>query len=513
MEHDTVPPDLAAALARAGYRIGGPAGVGSHGPAWTAVGREDGPAAGMRVVVTVLAVPAGPPGEALGARLDALRAVRHEHLAEIVDVVPLGGLPLTDDGARSAPLVAGRWAVLLAEVPGVNLAALLAARAPLADGEAVTLAVPLAEALAALHDAGLAHGDVSPANVVVGLDGRPVLVDLLGAVTGDAGTGPGGGTPGFASPEVERGAGPGPAADVHALARVVLAALAVGGAPGLRAVLADACSADAAARPAAAELAVRCYAAAPPQPLAVPDAAVLARTTLARLAIASSPRSVLTVRPSGSRHRSGRGRLRTAVRILVAVGAVAGCAALVAGVVAGGIAWGPVDGDGSGGATRSAAGADGAGAADPSPARSTDPLTSAVALTERRLVVLAGGDPDDLAEIDLVGSGAHTADLEVLARLRAAGQRIDGLAAVVVSARLVEPAAVEPAAVEPDLVRPVRVEITSELTAHRRVTAAGVAAAEIPAQPPRTVVLTLAWTTDGWRVAEVAGAPLSGSGG
>ena len=50
--------------------------------------------------------------------------------------------------------------------------------------------VPLADALAAVHRAGLAHGDVTPANVLFAADGRPVLGDLgvgpLGCRSGHA---------------------------------------------------------------------------------------------------------------------------------------------------------------------------------------------------------------------------------------------------------------------------------------------------------------------------------------
>lgn len=504
MEPDVVPPDLAAALLDAGYRVGGPVGVGARGPAWSAVGREDGPAAGVRVVVTVLEVPTGPRGDRVRTRLAALRALGHEHLAEVVEIVPIGGSGAAAGGVRERSGVPGRWAVLLAEVPGPTLAALLAARPPLADGEAVTLVVPLAEALAALHDAGLVHGDVSPANVVVRPDGRPVLVDLLGAVTAEAGTGEGLGTPGFAAPEVERGARPVPASDVHALARLALAALAPGSGPGLRVVLDRACAPDPPQRPSAAELAARCYAEAAPQPLDLPDAAVLARTTLARLATPPSPRSALTQRPPGSRHRAEPGRWRTAARGLAAVGALAVCGAVVAGVIAreptAGAGAGPpavlvddvVANEGTSAALRSAT--------------PSDPVAAAVSLTERRAAVLAVGDPAGLAQVELVGAGAHAADLEVLARLREAGLRIEGLAAEVVSARLVDSGTADEAA-------RARVEVTSMLTAHHRLSPDGAISAEVPAQPARTVVLTLAWTSAGWRVAEVAEGALSGPAG
>ncbi|RYV50285.1 protein kinase domain-containing protein [Pengzhenrongella frigida] len=514
METDLVPPDLAAALRAAGYRVGGPVGVGSHGPAWAAVGHAGGSSAGTRVVATVLTVPAGSGGTELRRRLVTLRALTHDHLAEIVDVVPIDGAGADLPPPAGSPQAA-QWAVLLAEVPGVNLATLLAARPPLADGEVVTLVVPLAQALAALHDAGLVHGDVSPANVVVRPDGRPVLVDLLGALTGQAGTRDGRGTPAFAAPEVERGHRPGPGADVHALARVALAGLAPGGHPGLRSLIERACAADPGRRPSAADLADRCYAAVAPEPLALPDAAVLARTTLARLAGERGPRSAVTIRPAGSRHRAAR-RGPGAVQALVAAGAVLTCAAVVVALIARGPAVGSADARTA--APTPSGGVDPSGAAGPADGRRVssgpaDPVAAAKALTERRAVLLAADDPDALAEVEVVGSDAQRADLAMLAGVRAAGQRIRGLSAEVASVRLVDAGVGEP-------LTEARVEVSSALTAHRRVAADGTVAAEIPAQPARTVVLTMAWTSAGWRVVQVAGSPtgapvdgVSGTGG
>ncbi|MGV8968455.1 MAG: protein kinase domain-containing protein [Cellulomonas sp.] len=507
MEPDAVPSDLAAALQRAGYRVAGPVGVGSHGPAWAAVGLPEGLAPGTRVVVTELAIPAGPPGDAMRERLEVLGALSHEHLAAIVEVVAVDGLEQRTAG-RGPGRRPTRCAVLLAEVPGVNLAALLAARPPLSDGELVTLVVPLAQALAALHDCGLVHGDVSPANIVVRPDGRPVLVDLLGAITAQAGSadGPdagGRGTPGFAAPETERGDRPKPPADVYAVSRTALAALAGGGSADLRDVLERAGSPDPATRPTALELAARCFATGTPEPLTLPDAAVLARTTLALLASEPSPRSAVTVRPSRSRHRKARPAWRQVVAGLSALGVLGAGVVVVATQVSGG----PADPASTAEGTAAHVGkpavpvGSGAGGSVPAPAppdarEPADPVAAAVALTQRRAVLLTAGDPDSLADVEVVGGPAQLADLALLADLDEAGLRIRGLAADVVSARLVDVVAGDP---------PTRahVAVRSALTAHRRVTADGVVSSEVPAQRARDVVLTLAWTSAGWRVVDV----------
>ena len=69
-------------------------------------------------------------------------------------------------------------------VDGLSLAQIRAARAPLSDGEGATVAIPVAGALGALHDASLAHGAVGASTILVRPDGRPLLLDLRGAVTG-----------------------------------------------------------------------------------------------------------------------------------------------------------------------------------------------------------------------------------------------------------------------------------------------------------------------------------------
>jgi serine/threonine-protein kinase len=95
----------------------------------------------------------------------------------------------------------------------------------------------VADALAALHGlpdgsgrpAGLVHQDVTPDNVLVGLDGRAVLVDLGAAVA--AATPPAAfasqATPGYLAPERRTGAAPGARTDLWQLG-ALLAELASG---------------------------------------------------------------------------------------------------------------------------------------------------------------------------------------------------------------------------------------------------------------------------------------------
>lgn len=95
--------------------------------------------------------------------------------------------------------------------------------APLGDDAARVLCAQLAGTLAEVHRLGVAHGDLTPANVLFGPDGRALLADF-GLASRDGEPGRGGCTPAYAAPERLRGAPPSPASDVYSLAATVVAA-------------------------------------------------------------------------------------------------------------------------------------------------------------------------------------------------------------------------------------------------------------------------------------------------
>lgn len=237
-----------------GHEIVGTAGFGANGAVWSA---RDG--AGRDVVVSVLALPRGEAGTAQLRRLAALRHGTHPHLACIRQVLPLDG---------------GRCAVVSDRVPGPTLATVLSARGSLPPPELAGLLAALGSALGHLHERGVVHGDVSPANVVVTGDGVPVLVDLAGPGAHELGT------PGFVPPERERGSVAGAPGDVWALARLVEWAAGPAPDPHLLRLLGAAFDVAPERRPSARDLASRAPGVAPAAPVAVPPPAALAQARM-----------------------------------------------------------------------------------------------------------------------------------------------------------------------------------------------------------------------------------------
>ncbi len=262
-----------------GHEIVGTAGFGANGAVWSARDR-----AGRDVVVSVLALPRGEAGTAQLRRLAALRHGTHPHLACIRQVLTLDG---------------GRCAVVSDHVPGPTLATVLAARGALGPPELAGLLGALGSALGHLHERGVVHGDVSPANVVVTGDGVPVLVDLAGQGAHELGT------PGFVPPERERGSAAGAPGDVWALARLVEWAAGPTPDPDLLRLLGPALDVAAERRPSARDLASRAPGIAPGGPVAVPPAAALAQARM-RDDVAPTRRRTATRRGRQAERAAGR---------------------------------------------------------------------------------------------------------------------------------------------------------------------------------------------------------------
>ena len=117
-------------------------------------------------------------------------------------------------------------------VPGRTLAELIRQRGALPAREAVALMCDVLEALVAAHAAGVVHRDLKPSNILVDRSGRARVMDFgiaarMEAAVAGAQPVPGGGTPGYMSPEAAAGAAPAPAMDIFSAA-IVLAEMLSG---------------------------------------------------------------------------------------------------------------------------------------------------------------------------------------------------------------------------------------------------------------------------------------------
>jgi outer membrane protein assembly factor BamB len=138
----------------------------------------------------------------------AARRVNGAYTAGVVDADP--------DGSPA-------WLATL-YVSGVSLADAVAEHGPWPAASVLALGAGLAEALEAIHAAGVVHRDLKPSNVLLASDG-PRVIDFGISTASEASalthTGMTIGTPGFMSPEQLTGKPVGPASDVFALGAVL----------------------------------------------------------------------------------------------------------------------------------------------------------------------------------------------------------------------------------------------------------------------------------------------------
>ncbi len=493
-----------------GYRVGELLGAGGTGTVWAATREADGTPCAIKVV----AVAAEGEASAAARELAVLGRVDVEGLVGFHEAVALRHSTgrECEDGVGASAEGVDAVALVLDHVGGGSLERVVRARGRLSVGESVTVLAPVARTLAALHQLGVVHGDVSPGNVLLERTGRPLLADLgvarlAGELPGDVH-----GTDGFAAPEVLDGGAAGSAADVYAVGalawwcvtgsppgpaalRPPLESLVPGLPPGWLETTRAALRGDPALRPTAADLALAYFDAAACEPLRLVVGSDETSMLTHRLRSAPAPSPVPPAprarRRGGRRrrHRLGRPSARS-VRVLATVGA------LVAVLATGGslVAAGTVP------AGRPVRGAPSTGAVDPLlDPRSPDDRTLQLvqALSDLRSRAMESASPLDLARLDAPGSPALAADSATLARLRSTGQTYEGVHLVVRGARATEVTA-----------RDATVEAVVD-TAPYRVVADGVARRGAPVAGQR-LRFSLVRPEGRWLVARVD--PVTGAG-
>ncbi|TYK51162.1 protein kinase [Actinomadura decatromicini] len=145
------------------------------------------------------------------SEIEAARKVNGLHTAGVVDADPAADPP---------------WMVT-AFIAGPSLERALAEHGPFPDATLRVLGAGIAEALEAIHEAGLIHRDLKPSNILLGADG-PRVIDFGIARATDASQATAmAGTPGFMSPEILTGESLTPAADIFAFGLVLAHAAGV----------------------------------------------------------------------------------------------------------------------------------------------------------------------------------------------------------------------------------------------------------------------------------------------
>jgi hypothetical protein len=148
-----------------GYELGSIAFMSAGGPLWETTAAHG--------AAALACLRSRDEGDGLVARWRAWSTVDSARVARLIDVVR------HDDGW---------WAVVCERVPGETLESAMARGSLRTRRERERVVEDVREGVRALHRAGIVHGDLSPANIILRPDGRAVVVDLIDDPLTHAGT-------------------------------------------------------------------------------------------------------------------------------------------------------------------------------------------------------------------------------------------------------------------------------------------------------------------------------------
>ncbi len=434
--------------------------------------------------------------------------------------------------------------LVMAYAAGGNLAEVLSSRGSLDAGEAVTMLAPIASVVGRVHAVGAVHGNLTPTNILIAADGRPLLTDAGVALALGVDLAVNDATADFREPALFLGAAPSAASDVFSLGAIGFTALAgqpprIGNdrlsrfrpaAPSLLVAAIEASiDPDPVARPTAAELGEALMAACRAEPLAPagpPPGAGLAAATDSPAAtrtlrltgpLTPPPRSVTSEasappsRPrttrlsagglagsdphAGQRIADGRPSRTSPARLTV--GGIFAFGLVLLGTAG----WGHLH--------RAASAPPAPGVVtrrEPAPATTTPtPATSPSGLTSvagwrgivgyldaTRAQAFAAARPSLLRNVYLTGSPALAVDEASVRSLARRGLRAAGFTATV--QRISVTTATQSAAT---------LRVVDRLTAYRLVDRDGTTVSAGAARPARAYTMMLVRTPNGWRVSSI----------
>jgi len=367
---------------------------------------------------------------------------------------------------RDVIVADGEAAVVMDYAAGGDLASVISSRGGLTPPEVVTLVGPLAMALADAHERGLAHGSITPVNIVFTDDGRPMLVEFgLARLVGDR--------PADAAVAT--------ADDVHSLCSVGLAALTREKAPpALIAAIEGGAAPDPHDRPKARDLglAVLRSCAAAPIRLVPPEAAPIRLVSPEAAPIRLvPPEAPPRAQPQAASRTTRRSSLVAAIAFLVVMLAVVG-----------GVAWGRHSGPAAAVLPPSPSVPKRA-TADPVP---VDWVGVVRALDRRRAAAFATADVGALREVYASGSPALKADVATLDAMAKAGVTPRGFAITSSGVRLMHRTSTA-----------ATLRVTDTVASYQLVRSGRLVRA-VSARGPSTFTMTLALIGAEWRIVSVS---------